>query len=176
MKSAGLNTVATYVFWEVHEYPRGQWNWEEDYNLKEFVSLCQKHGMYVWLRIGPYCNAELLHGGLPEWIDSMKGKRTNNPDYLRETRKYYQQVGKEVNGMFFKDGGPIIGIQVENEYASGQPEHPDSLKQMALDCGMNPVYFSLTANSVFHDKDFGFLPLQGAYPYRGWEQAGGDLS
>ncbi|MGV8092168.1 MAG: beta-galactosidase [Mangrovibacterium sp.] len=173
MKSAGLNTIATYVFWNAHENPRGQWHWEDNLNLRRFIEFCKKHNMYVWLRIGPYCNAEQLHGGLPGWIDEMKGKRINDKKYLAETRKYYEQVGRRVHGMFFSEGGPIIGIQVENEYASGQAEHPDSLKQMAIDCGMKPVYFSLTANSVFRDKDFGFLPLQGSYPYRGWEKGGG---
>lgn len=173
MKSGGLNTIATYVFWNAHENPRGTWNWTGDLDLRRFVGLCKKHGMYVWLRIGPFCNAEQLYGGFPAWIEKMKGKRTNDAAYLAEARKLYQQVGQQVTGLFFKNGGPIIGIQVENEYASGQAEHTDSLKQMALDYGMDPVYFSVTGNSVFHHQNFGFLPLQGAYPYRGWEKGGG---
>ncbi|MFV0505340.1 MAG: beta-galactosidase [Bacteroidales bacterium] len=173
MKSAGIDIIATYVFWETHENPRGQWNWSGDCNLSRFIDLCKKNDMYVWLRVGPYCNAELLHGGLPAWIDTMKGRRSNDSGYLYETRRYYSKVAEQVKGKFFEEGGPIIGMQVENEYADGQPEHPDSLKQIAMDLDMKPVYFSLTANSVFHDDRFGFLPLQGSYPYRGWEAGGG---
>jgi hypothetical protein len=75
--------------------------------------------------------------------------------------------------MFFKDGGPVIGVQLENEYASGEKDHIATLKKMALNAGITPVYFSITANTVFNDTSFEALPLQGSYPYRGWEAGGG---
>lgn len=173
MKSAGLSIIATYVFWNTHEYPKGKWNWEGDFNLREFVELCQKYNMYVWLRIGPWCHGEQLYGGHPEWIAKMPGRRSNAPEYLKEVRHLYHQIAQQTKGLYYRQGGPVLGVQLENEYASGQPEHMDTLKQIALQAEISPVYFSITANTVFHDKEFGFLPLQGAYPYRGWTQGGG---
>ena len=134
------------------------------------MELCQKHQMYIWLRIGPWSHGEQLHGGHPDWINKMKGKRSNDPEYLKASNKLYAQIGEQTKGLFYKEGGPIIGIQLENEFASGQAEHIDTLKEMALRNHITPVYFSLTANTVFKDKEFGYIPLQGGYPYRGWEK------
>jgi len=173
MKSAGLVIIATYVFWNVHEYPQGVWNWCGNRNLREFVQLCQKHGLYVWLRIGPWCHGEQLYGGFPEWIDKMEEKRNNDPDYLNESRKLYEQIGIQTRGLYFKDGGPIIGVQLENEYAYGDIDHIGTLKEIAIEAHIFPVYWSVTGNTVFHDNQFEAIPLQGAYPYRGWERGGG---
>jgi hypothetical protein len=79
-------------------------------------------------------------------------------------------------GLYFKDGGPVIGVQLENEFASGDPDHIGTLKQMSLKSGISPVYFSVTANTVFNDAQTEVIPLQGAYPYRGWEKAGGSIT
>jgi beta-galactosidase len=173
MKSCGLSIIATYIFWNAHENPMGIWNWTGNLDLRHFIELCQKHGLYVWLRIGPFAHGEQLYGGFPEWIQKMEGKRTNDPEYLNEAQKLYQQIGIQTKGLFFKDGGPIIGTQLENEYAYGKSEHISSLKQIALEAGIIPAFFSLTGNTVFNEKDFIAIPLQGAYPYRGWEKAGG---
>ncbi len=173
MKSGGLSIVATYVFWNAHENPKGSWNWEDNLNLREFVQLCQKHDMYVWLRIGPWSHGEQLHGGFPEWIQKLPGRRSNDPKYLKYAKSLYEEIGIQTKGLFFKDGGPIIGTQLENEFASGDPDHIGTLKQMAFDAGIIPVYFTITANTVFHDREFEAIPLQGAYPYRGWEKGGG---
>lgn len=173
MKSGGLSIIATYVFWNAHENPKGSWNWEGIRNLRRFVELCQKHEMFVWLRIGPWSHGEQLYGGHPEWIGNMKGKRSNDPEYLAESQKLFDQIGAQAKGMFFKDGGPIVGVQLENEFASGDINHIGTLKKMALKSGITPVYFSITANTVFHDELYEAIPLQGAYSYRGWEPEGG---
>ncbi len=176
MKSAGLSIISTYIFWDVHENPRNQWNWQGTFDLRHFIELCEKHEMYVWIRIGPYDNAELLYGGLPKWIAGLKGKRSNDSTYLEESLKLYRQIGKQTKGLYFKDGGPIIGAQLENEYDINNRDHIGTLKQMALKSGITPVFFSVTANTVFRDDKFKAIPLQGAYPYRGWEKAGGSAS
>ncbi|UNY97233.1 beta-galactosidase [Zhouia spongiae] len=173
MKSAGLSIVATYVFWNAHEYPKGRWDWSGDKNLKKFIKLCEKHQMYVWLRIGPWSHGEQLYGGHPEWIHNMRGKRSNSPEYLNEAEQLFKQIGKQTDGLYLNEGGPIIGVQLENEYASGQAAHIDSLRSMALRNEIIPAYFSITANTVFNDKEYGYFPLQGAYPYRGWTKSGG---
>lgn len=169
MKSAGLQIVATYVYWGAHEKPKGVWNWEGSLNLKKFVELCKRHNMYVWLRPGPYINADVLGRGFPDWINTMKGKRRNTLAYLAETEKYFAQVGTQTKGLYFSEGGPIIGVQLENEYASGDKTHIANLKSIAQKSGITPVYWSVTANSVFQHELQEVLPLQGAYCYRGWE-------
>ncbi|MGJ7029715.1 beta-galactosidase [Niabella hirudinis] len=173
MKSAGLSIVATYVFWNEHETAPGVWDWQDNRNLRKFVALCNKHQMYVWLRIGPWAHGEQLHGGHPEWIAKMPGRRSNDPAYITAATKLFNQVGQQVQGLFFKEGGPVIGIQLENEYASGQAAHISKLKEMALASGMHPVFWSVTANTVFDQDKMEVIPLQGSYCYRGWERGGG---
>jgi len=95
--------------------------------------------MLVWLRIGPWSHGEQLHGGHPDWINSMKGKRLNDPKYLKESAKLYQQVGMQTQGLYFKDGGPIIGVQLKNGYATGDQDHIDTLKQIAIKNNIIPV-------------------------------------
>jgi len=173
IKSAGLSIVATYVFWNAHENPKGVWDWENDQNLRRFVELCKKHDMYVWLRIGPWAHGEQLYGGHPKWINRMLKKRTDSPKYLIEVTKLFQQIGEQTAGLYYKNGGSVIGVQLENEYAKGKKDHIATLRKIALDKGITPVYFSITGNSVFNDKEFDTFPLQGGYPYRGWEKGGG---
>jgi hypothetical protein len=173
MKSAGLSIVATYIFWNAHENPKDTWNWTKDLNLRKFVELCQKHDMLVWLRIGPWAHGEQLHGGHPDWINKMREKRSNDAAYIKESTKLYHQIGIQTKGLYYKDGGPIIGVQLENEYAKGDETHVDVLKEIAIKNNIIPVYFTITGNTVFKDKEYGFIPLQGGYPYRGWEKGGG---
>ncbi|MBO9619919.1 MAG: beta-galactosidase [Niabella sp.] len=173
MKSAGLSIIATYIFWNEHETEPGVWDWKNNRDLRKFVELCGKHGMYVWLRIGPWAHGEQLHGGHPEWIAKMKGRRTNDPTYIAAAAKLFNQIGAQTKGLFFQDSGPVIGTQLENEYASGQAEHITKLKQIAQEAGIRPVFWSVTANTVFDENKMEVIPLQGSYCYRGWEKAGG---
>ncbi|WP_214227891.1 beta-galactosidase [Pedobacter sp. B4-66] len=173
MKNGGLSIVATYVFWNEHEIAKDVWDWKGNRDINKFIRLCQKHDMYVWLRIGPWSHGEQLHGGHPDWIQKMKGRRSNDPEYLKESTKLFNQIGVQTNGQYFAQGGPIIGVQLENEYASGQAEHITKLKEIALKAQINPAYWTITANTVFDDKKMEVIPLQGSYPYRGWEKAGG---
>lgn len=173
MKAGGLSIVASYIFWNEHETNKGIWDWKGNRDLRRFITLCQKNEMYVWLRIGPWSHGEQLHGGFPDWIQKMKGKRSNDPAYLAEATKLLNQVGVQASGLFFKDGGPVIGVQLENEYASGEAEHISELKKRALASKIEPVYWTVTANTVFDDTKMEVIPLQGAYPYRGWERGGG---
>ncbi|QIL42085.1 hypothetical protein G7074_24140 [Pedobacter sp. HDW13] len=173
MKSGGLSIVATYVFWNEHEREKGVWDWKGNRDLRQFIQLCQKHGLYVWLRIGPWSHGEQLNGGYPEWIQKLKGHRSNNPEYLKESAVLFNQIAQQTKDLFFAAGGPIIGTQLENEYASGQAAHISTLKEMAQKAQINPVYWSVTANTVFDDSKMEVIPLQGSYAYRGWERAGG---
>ncbi|MFD0895980.1 beta-galactosidase [Luteolibacter ambystomatis] len=169
MKACGVEVVATYVFWNHHENPQGTWDWSGQRDLRRFIQLAGRHGLKVWLRVGPYVNAEAVNGGIPSFANS--GKRTNDAGYLALVNLYFQQVANQISGLCAKDGGPIVGIQLENEFASGNAAHITTLKQMAVAKGMVVPFYTVTANSRFEPGTV--IPLQGAYTYRGWESAGG---
>ena len=117
IKAGGINTIATYVFWNIHEEKENVFNWKADNDLRRFVELCAKNNMYVIVRVGPFCHGEIRNGGLPDWI---MGKaleiRSNDPEYLFYVERLFKNIGEQLKGLYFKDGGPIIGIQLENEY------------------------------------------------------------
>ena len=140
MKAAGISIVSTYLFWEFSEEPQGSWDWTGNNNIRRFIELCKKHKLYVWLRPGPYINGEARNKGLPSWTNK-KGQRSNAPWYLALVQTYFNQVGEQTKGLYFKDGGPIIGCQLENEYAHGSKDHLAALKDMALKAGIHPCFF-----------------------------------
>ena len=117
MKAGGIDIVATYVFWNMHEELEGQFDWSGDNNLRKFIELCAANQVKVVLRIGPFCHGEIRNGGLPDWL---LGKplsiRSNDQAYLIYVDRLYKQISQQVEGLLFKDGGPIFAIQIENEY------------------------------------------------------------
>lgn len=117
MKAGGISIVATYVFWNMHESIEGKFNWSGDLNVRMFTELCAKNGLDVLMRVGPFDHGEIRNGGLPDWLYGRPiDVRSNDPAYLFYVNRLYQEIGKQLNGLMFKDGGPIIGIQIENEY------------------------------------------------------------
>ena len=117
IKAGGINILATYVFWILHEEQEGKFDWTEDRNLRKFVELCKYNNVKVILRIGPYGHGEIRNGGLPDWLLGKKlGIRSNDPVYLTYVDRLYQQISKQVEGLLFSDGGPVFAIQLENEY------------------------------------------------------------
>lgn len=119
-KALGMNTVCLYVFWNVHEEQPGGFNFEGQNDLAEFCRLCQKNGMYVILRPGPYVCAEWEMGGLPWWLLKKKDiqLRTNDSYFLERVSIFEKEVGKQVKDLTIQNGGPIIMVQVENEYGA----------------------------------------------------------
>lgn len=117
IKAGGVKIVATYVFWNLHERKEGIFNWDGDLNLRHFVELCKANGMDVIVRIGPFAHGEMRNGGMPDWLYGRPFEvRSNDSAYLVYVEKLYKQIGKQLQGLYFKDGGPVIGIQLENEY------------------------------------------------------------
>jgi hypothetical protein len=117
IKAGGVNTVATYVFWNLHEKKEGLFNWAGDLNLRRFVELCKNNDLNVIVRIGPFAHGEMRNGGVPDWLYGRPFEvRSNDSAYLSYVEKLYKQIGSQLQGLYFKDGGPIIGIQLENEY------------------------------------------------------------
>ena len=117
MKAGGINMIATYVFWILHEEEEGDFDFEGNRNLRKFVELCAKYNMPVIVRIGPFGHGEIRNGALPDWLLAKPiSIRSNDPDYLFYAERLYNEIGQQLKGLFFKDGGPIIGTQIENEY------------------------------------------------------------
>lgn len=117
MKAGGLDVVPSYVFWNIHEEDEGVFDWSGDRNVRKFVELCAKNKVWTIIRIGPFCHGEIRNGGLPDWLYGRPFEvRSNDAGYLKYVERLYKEIGKQLKGLMFKDGGPVIGIQLENEY------------------------------------------------------------
>lgn len=117
MKAGGVTVIPTYVFWSIHEEKEGVFNWEGNRNLRKFLSLCQKHNMWTVVRIGPFCHGEIRNGGLPDWLFAKPLEiRSNDANYLKYVKRLYEEIGRQLEGLYYKDGGTIIGTQIENEH------------------------------------------------------------
>jgi hypothetical protein len=173
MKAAGVQIVSTYVIWIHHEQTEGVFDWSGQRDLHRFVELCGKHGMYVYPRIGPWAHAETRNGGLPDWVLKNSPVRQNDPVYLQEVQSFYQQIAKQLQGQLWKDGGPVIGIQIENEYRGGGPgkgaEHIRTLKQMAVGDGLDVPLYTVTGWDGAAIPLDQVLPVFGGYPDAPWD-------
>lgn len=118
MRRSGINTVETYVFWNLHERTRGVLDFSDRLDLVHFCQLAQKEGLYVILRIGPYICAETNYGGLPGWLREIPGMelRTDNEPFKREKERWVRLVAEIVRPLCAGQGGPVILAQIENEY------------------------------------------------------------
>ena len=172
IKAAGVQVVSTYVFWIHHEEVEGEFTWDGQRNLRHFLELCAKHGLYVWLRIGPWDHGEVRNGGLPDWVLAKGPTRENNPGYLTYVRRFYGEIAKQTQGQFWKDGGPIIGVQLENEYSARGPgkgtEHILELHRMARDVGLDAPFYTITGwdNAAVPPHDV--FPVFGGYADGFW--------
>lgn len=179
MKASGINVAATYVFWNHHEEIQGEYDWSGDRNLRLFLQTAAECGLYVWLRIGPWCHGEVRYGGFPDWVQALPGARTNDETYLRHAERLYGQIAAQAKGLLYDDGGPIIGIQIENEYwLTGEgrgKEHMRTLKALALKQGLFAPFYTATGwsgNTVPVDE---IMPAFGHYPDAPWAQHTNEL-
>lgn len=119
-KALGMNTVCLYVFWNAHEPRPGAFDFSGQQDLAAFVRLCQANGLYVILRPGPYVCAEWEMGGLPWWLLKKKDVqlRKLDPYFIDRVRRFETEVARQVGGLTIDKGGPIIMVQVENEYGA----------------------------------------------------------
>ena len=124
-RAMGLNTVATYVFWNVHEPTPGHFDFSGNNDLHAFIQAAQQEGLYVILRSGPYSCAEWDLGGIPPWLlkdpASAQALRSNSPFFLEPADKWIERLGNEVADLQVGRGGPILMTQVENEYGNYGP-------------------------------------------------------
>lgn len=120
LKAAGLNTVGTYVFWNALEPEPGRWDFSEGNDLAAFVRTAQRIGLWVIVRPGPYACAEWDFGGLPAWLlrtPDIK-VRCSDPRYLAACETYILKLGEILGELQVQRGGPVLMVQVENEYGS----------------------------------------------------------
>lgn len=124
-KAMGLNTVTTYAFWSQHEPEPGQWDFSGQNDLRAFVQTAAEEGLNVVLRPGPYVCAEVDFGGFPAWLLRTPGLRVRSMDarYLAATARYYKRLAQEVGDLQSSRGGPILMLQLENEYGSYGRDH-----------------------------------------------------
>ena len=125
-KALGMNTVCLYVFWNAHEPRPDEFDFTGQNDLAEFVRLCQANGMNVILRPGPYVCAEWEMGGLPWWLLRKKDirLRESDPYFLERVDIFQKKVAEQLKGLTAPEGGPIIMVQVENEYGSYGEDKP----------------------------------------------------
>ncbi len=172
MKAAGVQIVSTYVIWIHHEEIRGQFDWTGQRDLRAFAQLCAKHGLFLIVRIGPWDHAEVRNGGLPDWVLQQGPTRENAPRYLAAVRAWYGQIGAELHGLMWKDGGPVLGIQLENEYArrgaGAGVAHILELKKIARASGLDVPLYLVTGwdNAVAPPQ--AVVPVYGGYPAAPW--------
>ena len=188
MKAGGVNIVSTYVFWIHHEETEGRFDFEGRRNLRRFVELCAKCGLEVIARIGPFCHGESRNGGLPDWLYGKPYEvRGLDEGFLEAVRRWYRAVARELQGLYFKDGGPIIAVQLDNEYMHSAapwemtaglsnewlPAGADGdrylmkLHEIALAEGIDAPFYTATGwgGAATPEK---MMPLWGGYAYRPW--------
>ena len=125
-KALGMNAVCIYIFWNIHEQKEGQFDFTGNNDVAEFCRLAQKNGLYVIVRPGPYVCAEWEMGGLPWWLLKKKDirLRERDPYFMERVKIFEEKVGEQLKPLTIQNGGPIIMIQVENEYGSYGEDKP----------------------------------------------------
>jgi beta-galactosidase len=138
-KAMGLNSITTYVFWNEHEPKAGVFDFTGNNDVAEFIREAQQEGLYVILRPGPYSCAEWEWGGFPSWLlkDHSMVVRSTSPEFLKAARTWLLRLGHEVGTLQIGDGGPIIAVQVENEYGSYGDDHVymEAIHHILLEAG-----------------------------------------
>lgn len=189
MKMCGINVVATYCFWIHHEEIEGKFRFDGNRNFRKFIELCAKHGLFVIIRIGPFDHGECRNGGFPDWLYGKPFEaRTTDPCFLFYVRRLYRKISEQLRGLFYKDGGPVIGAQLDNEYMhSAAPWEMTSgltnewctcgyegntymlaLKKIAQEEGIIPVFYTCTGWGGAATPVEDMLPLHGGYAYWPW--------
>jgi len=140
-KAMGINTIGTYVFWNVHEPEKGKFDFSGNNDIAAFVRIAKEEGLWVVLRPSPYVCAEWEFGGYPYWLQNIKGLvvRSKEPQYLKEYETYIDRVGKELSPLLVTNGGNILLVQVENEYGgySNDKEYLEINRKMFVKAGFN---------------------------------------
>ena len=178
IKAGGVEIVSSYVIWIHHEEEEGIFRFDGCRNLRRFLELCKKVGLLVFLRLGPFAHGEVRNGGLPDWVVE-KGKRgvllrSNDEEYLRDVGRYWMRVFEQVRGFLHEEGGPVIGVQIENEYGhvggmrgEAGEAHMRTLTCMAKEIGFCVPFYTATGWGGACIGDL--LPVMGGYCEAPWD-------
>jgi beta-galactosidase len=158
-KAMGLNTIGTYVFWNVHEPQKGVYDFSGNNDIAAFVKTAQEEGLWVILRPSPYVCAEWEFGGYPYWLQNQKGLkvRSTEPQYLQAYKNYIYQVGKQLAPYLVTHGGNILLVQIENEYGSygSDKEYLSINQKLFVDAGFDCLLYTCDPAK---DLEKGYLP------------------
>ena len=170
MQAGGITVVSTYIFWIYHEETEGKFDWSGDRDLRAFVELCAKHGLAVFPRLGPWAHGEVRNGGLPDWVLAKCGHdvRQDAEPYLTYVRRYYTEISRQLQGFLWKDGGPVIALQLDNELRDN-PGHLLTLQRIAREVGLESPLYTMTGwDRARIPPGGGILPLFVGYPDGFW--------
>lgn len=186
LKASGCTMVSSYLFWSLVEPNPGQFDFTGNNDIRVFAELCAEQGMLFSPRIGPFNNSEFLLGGLPPWLYGMPfTERSNDAGYLERVQLYFTAVGRELDQLYWQDGGPVVMVQLENELSHAPndwstlfgytatdhrgPEgveftrHMDNLRDAAVAAGIDPPFFSMTGWGTAGAIPDSFIPSYGGY-------------
>ena len=172
MREGGVTIIATYIFWNHIEEQEGIFRWDGQRNLRRFLEICQQEGMPVVLRLGPFCHGEVRNGGIPDWAFQKGCKlREANTVFLGFAEKLYRQIFTQIQGLQWKDGGPVIAAQFDNEYR-GHGAYLMALKKIALNIGFDLPFYTRTGWPELRTPvPYGeMLPLYGDYADGFWDK------
>uniref|UniRef100_A0A8C7VFP3 Beta-galactosidase n=1 Tax=Oncorhynchus mykiss TaxID=8022 RepID=A0A8C7VFP3_ONCMY len=183
MKACGINTLTTYVPWSLHQPERGVFHFQTELDLEAYINLAAEVGLWVILRPGPYICSELDLGGLPSWLlrDESMRLRTTHPGFAEAVNTFFDKLIPKVVPLQFKKGGPIIAVQLENEYGSFAMDNTymPFIKEALQSRGINELL--LTSDNHEGLKEGGVTggtpnsPMMVMECWTGWFDAWGDL-
>jgi len=162
-KAMGLNTIGTYVFWNVHEPEKGQYDFAGNNDIAAFVKMAKEEGLWVVLRPSPYVCAEWEFGGYPYWLQEIKGLkvRSKEPQYLEAYRNYIMAVGRQLSPLLVTHGGNILMVQIENEYGSysDDKDYLDINRKMFIEAGFDGLLYTCDPKAAIKNGHLpGLLP------------------
>ena len=162
-KAMGLNTIGTYVFWNVHEPEKGHYDFSGNNDIAAFVNTAREEGLWVVLRPSPYVCAEWEFGGYPYWLQEEKGLvvRSKEQKYLQAYRNYIKEIGKQLAPLQVNHGGNILMVQVENEYGSysNDKEYLDINRKIFQEAGFDGLLYTCDPEPAIKDGHLpGLLP------------------
>ena len=170
MKAGGINVVSTYVFWIYQEEQKGVWDWRGRRDLRAFLKDCRKVGLKAVVRMGPWDHGEVRNGGFPNWVEhSGVHLRSNDPRFIAMVKPLYRQIARQMRGLLWKNGGPVIGVQVDNE--CGDLPYLYHLKQIARRDGIDVPFYNMTGWNNVAAPNWQLLPMFGNYPDGFWTNA-----
>lgn len=158
-KAMGLNTIGTYVFWNLHEPEKNKFDFSGNNDIAAFVRIAKEEGLWVILRPSPYVCAEWEFGGYPYWLQNEKGLevRSKEKQYLKEYETYIKAVGKQLAPLQINHGGNILMVQVENEYGSysNDKEYLSINRELFKEAGFDGLLYTCDPEA---DLSNGHLP------------------